>query len=105
MKRGIIKQAHIERADTITLVIKRTCLAVGARRDKIAIFGIEEKNEPEENGQQSFIKMLWSARRQGFGTRPISGMETSKQLMQCAKNLRGEPCRDLCLRVPAGFEE
>jgi hypothetical protein len=41
MMRCIVKQACIKRADAIAFVVERPRLAVGARRDKIAIFGIE----------------------------------------------------------------
>ena len=105
MMRGIVEQARIERADAIALVVKRPRLAVGARRDEVAILGIEQKHEAEEDGQQPFIKMLGSARRQGLDPRPVGGMETAKQLVQRAQHLRGELGRDLGLRVAAGFEE
>ena len=102
---GIVEQARIERADAITLVVERSRLAVGARRDEVAILGIEEKHEPEENGQQSFIEMFGPARCQSFDPRAISGMETTKQLVKRAQYLRGEPRRDLRLRFAARFEE
>ena len=94
--RGIIEQARIERADAIALVIKRPRLAVGTRGDEVAILGIEEKHEPEQNGQQPFIKMLGPARRQSFDPRPISGMKTTKQLMQA----RPVPARRASSRLP-----
>ena len=66
MMRGIVEQAGIERADAIALIVKRPRLAVGARRDEVAILGIEQKHEAEEDGQQSLIEMLWPARRQSL---------------------------------------
>ena len=64
MTRGIVEQAGMERADAIALVVERPRLAVGARRDEVAILGVEQEDEAEQNGQQSFVEMLRSARRQ-----------------------------------------
>ena len=78
-------------------------LAVGARRDQIAIFGIEQEHEPEQNSQQAFIEMLRPARCQSLDALPIGGMQTTKQLVQRAQDLRGEPRRHLRLGVAAGL--
>jgi hypothetical protein len=100
---SVIEQARIERADAVTLIIERSSLAVSTRRDEVAIFGIEKKHEPEENGQQSFIEVVGPARCQSFDPWAISGMKTAKQLVKRAQHLRGEPRRDLRLRFAAGF--
>jgi hypothetical protein len=105
MMRGIVEQARVEGADAIALVIKRPRVAVSARWDEVAILRIEEEHEPKEDGQQPFLEVSGTARRQGLDPTRGSRMEATQQLMQCAQHLRGELCRYFGLRIPAGFQE
>ena len=59
----VVEQARIERADAIALIVKGARGGVLARGDEIAVLGVEQKDETQQDGEQAVVKMLLPARR------------------------------------------
>src|ERR1700720_396155 len=53
----VVQQARVEGADAIAF-IERPGLGIGARWNQVAVLGIEQEDEAQENRQEAFIEVF-----------------------------------------------
>ena len=77
--RASSSKLRIERTHAIALSIEGARLGVRARGDQIAIFGIEEEDEPEEDGEQAVVEMLRRGGCELLDALPIGRVQAAQQ--------------------------
>ena len=103
--RLVFQQLCVQAAHRIALVVEGAGLLVGARRDQVAVFGVEDEDEPHQHRQQPFVEVLRPLGRQGADQLGLSRRQAAEQFVQGADHLLGECRRNRRLRLAARLQQ
>jgi hypothetical protein len=90
----------VQAARRITLLVECAGLLVGARGDQVAVFGVEDEDQPHQHREQAFIEVLWLP----VGQSADELRFRRRQAAQQADNLLGEGRRNRRLGVAARLQ-
>jgi hypothetical protein len=105
IERGIVCELVVETANGVADLINALCAAIGAGGKKIAILGVEHKDEPHQDGEKAFVEMGGAGGCELTNEIGRRGVEAAQQFMQGAQQLFGERGRDRSLCLPAFFQQ
>ena len=101
IERGVLDKPRVQAAHGIARLVDFARATIKARRQEIAILGIENEDEPHQDREQALVEMPWPGARQLPDELWLGGVEPAQQLMQGAEHLLGERGRDRSLCFPA----
>ena len=78
MMRAIVEQLRIEWTRAIALSVERARLGVRARGDQVAILGIEEEDEPKQDGEEPIVEMVLRVFRERLDALPVSRVQPAQ---------------------------
>ena len=70
IERGILGELGVEAADGIARLVDCRAPAVGARGQQVAILGVENEDQPHQDGEQALVEMLGPVARPDRGSAP-----------------------------------
>ena len=105
IERGVLGQRRVKTAHRIARLVDLPRPPVGARRQKVAVFGVEHEDQAHQNGEQAFIEMIRMDRRQFADERRLGAVQPAQQLVERAEHLLRQCGRDRRLGVAAPLQK
>ena len=101
---GVLGELGVEAAERIAALVERAGGAVGPRRHELAVLGVEDEDEAQEDREQAFVEVLGTLAGEAFDQRRLGGVEPAQELVECPQDLLGQRGGDGGLGLAAGLQ-